>query len=83
MWETNPRVSEYYGQKLEETEAKVIKEGAPVALVGDENDITYVMPDGSMLFTRENGWQEIKELMICSQQPFPGLGNLSKQYSIG
>lgn len=61
------RVSEYYGQQLEETEAKSIKEGAPASLVGNEKDITYVMPDGSMLFTRENGWQEIKVARIFSQ----------------
>lgn len=61
------RVSEYYGQRIEETEAKSIKEGAPAPLVGNEKDITYVMPDGSMLFTRENGWQEIKVARIFSQ----------------
>jgi hypothetical protein len=61
------RVSEYYGQQLEETEAKCIKGGFPAPLVGKEKDITYVMPDGSMLFTRENGWQEIKVARIFSQ----------------
>lgn len=61
------RVSEYYGQQLEETEAKSIKEGTPAPLVGNGKEITYVMPDGSMLFTRENGWQEIKVARIFPQ----------------
>jgi hypothetical protein len=61
------RVSEYYGQRIEETEAKSIEEGAPAPLVGNEKGTTYVMADGSMLFTRENGWQEIKVARIFSQ----------------
>ena len=61
------RVNEYYGQQLEETEAKSIKEEASAVLVGNEKDITYVMPDGSMLFTCENRWQEIKLARIFSQ----------------
>ncbi len=65
------RVSEYYGQRIEETEAKSIEEGSPAPLVGDEKDITYVMPDGSMLFTRENEWQEIKVARIFSQSDNP------------
>lgn len=61
------RVSEYYGQQIEEAEAKSIEEGEPSPLVGDGTDLTYVMPDGSMLFTRENGWKEIKVARIFSQ----------------
>jgi len=61
------RVSEYYGQRIEEAGAKSIEEGEPSPLVGNGADLTYVMPDGSMLFTRENGWKEIKVARIFSQ----------------
>lgn len=61
------RVSEHYGQRIEETEAKSIEQGEPSPLVGNAAELTYVMPDGSMLFTRENGWQEIKVARIFSQ----------------
>lgn len=61
------RVSEYYGQRIEETEAKSIEQGEPSPLTGNGTDITYVMPDGSMLFTRENGWKEIKVARLFSQ----------------
>lgn len=47
-------VSDYYGQRIEETEAKSIKEGVPAPLVGNEKEITYVMPDGSMYAPRQN-----------------------------
>lgn len=61
------RVSEYYGQRLEEKEAACIEEGAPAPLVGNGKDTTYIMPDGSMVFTRENGWQEIKVARIFAE----------------
>ena len=55
------RVSEYYGQKLEEEEMQKAKEGSPINCINDKPDETvYVMVDGSMVFTREEGWKEIK-----------------------
>lgn len=53
------RVSERYGALLEEKEEKNIIEETGLK-AQKENQLTYVMPDGSMIFTREEGWKEIK-----------------------
>lgn len=55
------RISEYFGQCLEQNTEKLIEEDSP-GKVADENStkITYGMPDGSMVYTREEGWKEIK-----------------------
>lgn len=55
------RISEYFGQCIEQNTGKLIEEDAP----GNETEknstkITYGMPDGSMIFTREESWKEIK-----------------------
>ena len=59
------RVSESYGALLEEKEQNSIanEEGLKAA---KEKDLTYVMVDGSMIFTREEGWKEIKVGRIFS-----------------
>lgn len=50
------RVSEHYGEKLEDRDASLpvpevaVNPGAPV----------YIAMDGSMIFTREDGWKEAK-----------------------
>lgn len=54
------RVSECYGECIEEKEELSIEAGEPAPVVGNRNDTTYVMLDGSMVFTREEGWKEIK-----------------------
>ena len=55
------RVSEHYGQRLEETIEQEIKEDAPVCLSKQpESQPVYCMADGSMVFTREEKWKEIK-----------------------
>ena len=53
------RVSESYGSLIEDQEQNSIanEEGLKAA---KEKDLTYVMVDGSMIFTREEGWKEIK-----------------------
>ena len=53
------RVSESYGALIEEKEQNSIsnEEGLKAE---KEKDLTYVMVDGSMIFTREEGWKEIK-----------------------
>jgi len=56
------RVSEHYGGQLEE-QIQEQAEGtvaAPVLPLKDKEEVVYVMLDGSMIFTREKGWREIK-----------------------
>ena len=53
------RVSECYGKVIEEKEQELIKHDQGMKMKKD-NSLTYVMPDGSMIFTREDGWKEIK-----------------------
>ncbi len=61
------RVSESYGALIEEKELNsIVKEEGLKA--EKENDLTYVMLDGSMIFTREEGWKEIKVGRIFSAE---------------
>ena len=53
------RVSERYGQLIENKEVESIKQEEGLTMK-KEAALTYVMLDGSMLFTREEGWKEIK-----------------------
>jgi hypothetical protein len=52
------RVSEHYGNKIEALETSEHPTVPP--LLGKNNEKAYVMIDGSMLFTREEKWKEIK-----------------------
>jgi len=53
------RISESYGRDMETKMQESIK--AEAGLKKNKSDeVTYIMPDGSMLFTREEGWKEIK-----------------------
>ena len=61
------RVSEYYGERLEEKQAKEIEVAAPTPYKAQADEKTYIMVDGSMLFTREEGWKEIKVGRIFSE----------------
>jgi len=55
------RVSECYGEHIEVQHQRYIEEGKSAPAIADKNnDTVYVMLDGSMLFTREEGWKEIK-----------------------
>lgn len=55
------RVSEYYGQCLEEGTEQEIEESALDQQTGENtDDVTYAMADGSMVLTREESWKEIK-----------------------
>lgn len=53
------RVSERYGSCIEEKELASIQKEEGLQKK-KESALTYVMLDGSMLFTREEGWKEIK-----------------------
>lgn len=59
------RVSECYGSMIENKEQELIKKEEGMKMKKD-NSLTYVMPDGSMVFTREEGWKEIKVGRIFS-----------------
>ena len=55
------RVSEYYGQCLEDQTKQEIEESSLGQQTGENtDDVTYAMADGSMVLTREEGWKEIK-----------------------
>jgi hypothetical protein len=55
------RVSEYYGQCIEEAAEELLKNvPLPEQAPEDTSKITYGMVDGSMVFTKEEGWKEIK-----------------------
>lgn len=54
------RVSEHYGKVVEEQIEKYDPEVLPQIEVKDKEDPVYIMVDGSMYFTRERGWMEMK-----------------------
>lgn len=55
------RVSECYGEHIESEHIRYIETGEFAPAIADKKkDTVYVMVDGSMLFTREEGWKEIK-----------------------
>jgi len=55
------RVSECYGEHIEADHLRYIETGdTPPSIADKKKDTVYVMVDGSMLFTREEGWKEIK-----------------------
>lgn len=56
------RVSEYYGQAIEEQQEQYISEEkeVPVLPTLNEEELIYMMMDGSMVYTREEEWKEMK-----------------------
>ena len=56
------RVSEHYGEALEEHIEQQVEQkvAIPELTLKSEEDVVYGMIDGSMIFTREEGWKEIK-----------------------
>jgi hypothetical protein len=55
------RVSEHYGQCIEESTEELLKEDpVPQKRQEDSSKITYGMTDGSMVLTNKDGWKEIK-----------------------
>lgn len=56
------RVSEHYGQAIEEQQEQFVKEQAPVPVIDIKkaSDPLYMMMDGSMVYTREDEWKEMK-----------------------
>jgi hypothetical protein len=62
------RVSEYYGHAIEDEQEQYIKEEkeAPVLPISNEKELIYMMMDGSMVYTREEEWKEMKVGRIFS-----------------
>ena len=55
------RTSEYYGGKLEESETNYQEGFQKVPLVSTEKEeAVYITTDGSMVYTREEAWKEMK-----------------------
>jgi hypothetical protein len=61
------RVSEHYGQALEEQQYAADKQEAPVLKLKNPQEPVYLMVDGSMVFSREEGWKEMKVGRIFNQ----------------
>lgn len=63
------RVSEHYGEVLEEEQQQYVrdKKEPPVLKLKNPEEPVYIMFDGSMVFTREEGWKEMKVGRIFNQ----------------
>ena len=62
------RVSEYYGLQLEESEESYQEEFQEVPLISKEKEeVVYITTDGSMVYTREEAWKEMKVGRIYSE----------------
>ena len=63
------RVSECYGEHIESRQQAYIEEGESAPAIADkENDTVYIEADGGMIFTREEGWKEMKVGRIFAQK---------------
>ncbi|MCL2040591.1 MAG: hypothetical protein FWG84_00945 [Bacteroidales bacterium] len=62
------RISEHYGQKLEESEASYQDMSTDVPLIAAATSASpvYITMDGSMVYTREDAWKEMKMGRIYS-----------------
>lgn len=54
------RVCNHYGEVLDEVIEKNLSDYIPKLESSHETDNFYVMVDGSMIFTRDEGWKEVK-----------------------
>jgi hypothetical protein len=63
------RVSEHYGQALEEEQQQYQQDEKepPVLKLKNPQEPVYAMMDGSMVFTREEGWKEMKVGRLFNQ----------------
>jgi hypothetical protein len=62
------RVSEHYGEQLEESETNYQEEKQEVPIVSEEKEeAVYITTDGSMVYTREEAWKEMKVGRIYSE----------------
>jgi hypothetical protein len=62
------RVSEYYGEQIEEKQKASIEKGEPAPMLENKDETVYVMADGSMVYTREDSWKEMKVGRVFSDK---------------
>lgn len=62
------RVSEYYGAQLDPAINRNIESCIPKLDDVKKEDTVYVMADGSMLFTRDEKWKEVKLARIFTDK---------------
>ncbi len=68
------RISEHYGQQLEQQIQGYAKtEEAPTLKLKTPGERVYAMFDGSMIFTREEGWKEIKVGRVFTESSRVGI----------
>ena len=60
------RICHYYGQKLEDKQQEDIKSQTQPSAIYPKDEAYYIMMDGGMLLTREEGWKEVKLCRIFS-----------------
>ena len=58
------RLCHHYGQRLEDEQSQSIESGAEAKSTAGAH---YVMVDGSLIFTRQEGWKEIKLGRVFAQ----------------
>jgi hypothetical protein len=61
------RVSEHYGEQIDKQQIEYNPVVLPQISVKDKQDPVYIMMDGSMLYTREQDWMEVKLGRIFSE----------------
>lgn len=67
------RVSEYYGKKIGQRENDLIQQGEKMATIAARKEPVYMMMDGAMIFTREEGWKEMKTGRIFAAKDVVGV----------
>jgi len=73
------RVCHYYGQKIEDEQQSLgLRQKDSLY---EEDELYYVMMDGGMLLTREEGWKEMKLCRIFAHQSIEQVGKNRRQVS--
>jgi hypothetical protein len=67
------RVSEYYGKMIGDQEDHQIQQEKKMATIAHRKEPVYVMMDGAMIFTREEGWKEMKTGRIFAAKDVVGI----------
>ena len=75
------RVCAYFGGAMEDLIKENCEAVIPQLVHQEKTDITYVMVDGSMLFTREDKWRELKLGRIFSDRQVVDIQESRKEYN--
>jgi hypothetical protein len=67
------RVSEYYGKKIGEQQESQIRQGEKMVTIVGRKEPVYMMMDGAMVFTREEGWKQMKTGRIFAARDVVGI----------